>query len=564
MAGARGLAARRRGGKGTSGFAAKSASMPAGPALGRGSAVVVAAPLRFGPFRAALACAALVLVAVPAGAGAQGTGGAAPEATPAPAPAPRSAPALPPVRSKARLSRLACASGCAEAGAVRPGAVLRVRGVGLRRTAEVGFGGAAGTADDVAAAPVRRRRTFVDVRVPLGAVTGPVRVLDRDGVASAPAPVPLSVVPATPVTGGPSIDVDVHAPKAYFDARRPIRVAYVVHDDRPVEVRVELVRQADGAVVASWSPGVVAPETPQVVQWNGLAGGRVQRPGRYGFRVTAADEAGALRASSAQAEEPPGEAAAPDPSEFVFLRHQFPIRGPHGYGEYAAAPLATAFPLPDDLDESAALALLIQGLTAWHLYRTAARLRAGESVLVVSAAGGVGSLAVQLARPFGAGRVIAMASSEEKRRTVLSLGADAAVDPGAEDLGSALLEANGGERLDVVLEMAGGQIFEAGLDALAPFGRLVVYGIAGREQNEVATGGLMRGSKAVVGFWLRHCLARPEMLGEPLRDLFERAARGELKPLIGGIYPLADAARAHRDLEARRTSGKLLLDPCAR
>jgi len=308
--------------------------MPAGPALGRGSAVVVAAPLRFGPVRAALACAALVLVAVPAGAGAQGTGGTAPEA--APAPAPRSAPALPLVRSKARLSRLACASGCAEAGAVRPGAVLRVRGVGLRRTAEVGFGGAAGTADDVAAAPVRRRRTFVDVRVPLGAVTGPVRVLDRDGVASAPAPVPLSVVPATPVTGGPSIDVDVHAPKAYFDARRPIRVAYVVHDDRSVEVRVELVRQADGAVVASWSPGVVAPETPQVVQWNGLAGGRVQRPGRYGFRVTAADEAGALRASSAQAEEPPGEAAAPDPSEFVFLRHQFPIRGPHGYGEFAA------------------------------------------------------------------------------------------------------------------------------------------------------------------------------------------------------------------------------------
>ncbi|MCA1681214.1 MAG: zinc-binding dehydrogenase, partial [Actinobacteria bacterium] len=108
-----------------------------------------------------------------------------------------------------------------------------------------------------------------------------------------------------------------------------------------------------------------------------------------------------------------------------------------------------------------------------------------------------------------------------------------------------------------------GRVFEAGLDALAPFGRLVIYGIAGREQNEVATGGLMRGSKAVVGFWLRHCLSRPDMLEEPLRDLFQRAARGELTPLIGGTYPLAEAARAQADLEARRTSGKLLLDPRA-
>ena len=322
MAGARGLAARWRGGKGSSGFVAKSATMPARAALSRAAA------------------ASLVLLAVPAAAAAQGTGGAAPEAKPFPAPAPRSAPALPPVRSKVQLSRLACASGCGQAGAVRPGAVLRVRGRGLRRTAEVDFGGAPGASDDVGAAPLRRRRNFVDVRVPLGAVTGPVTVLDRDGVVSAPAPALLSVEPTagpTPAAGGPSIDVDVHAPKAYFDAQRPIRVAYVVHDDRPVDVRVELLRQADGAVVAGWAPGVVAPETPQSVQWNGLAGGRVQPAGRYSFRVTAADESGALRASSSQAEPPPEATPAPDPSAFVFLRHQFPILGPHGYGEYAAS-----------------------------------------------------------------------------------------------------------------------------------------------------------------------------------------------------------------------------------
>jgi murein DD-endopeptidase MepM/ murein hydrolase activator NlpD len=174
------------------------------------------------------------------------------------------------------------------------------------------------------------------VRVPLGAVGGPVSVLDRDGVSSAPAPAPLVVEPLAHSAGAPSIDVDVQAPKAYFDAQRPMRLSYVVHDDRPVDVRVELVRRADGAVVASWTPGVVAPETPQLVQWDGLAGNRVQKPGRYAFRVTAADSAGALRASSAQAGQPPAPAAGREPGEFVFLRHVFPVRGPHGYGEFAA------------------------------------------------------------------------------------------------------------------------------------------------------------------------------------------------------------------------------------
>ena len=157
---------------------------------------------------------------------------------------------------------------------------------------------------------------------------------------------------------------------------------------------------------------------------------------------------------------------------------------------------STVFPLPDGLDDDAALALLIQGLTAWHLFRTSAKLAPGESVVVVSGAGGVGSLAVQLAKPFGAGRVIATASTEEKRIFTLSLGADAAVDPAVEDLKGALIEANGGKPVDVVLEMSGGRVFDACADALAPFGRIVAYGIASREQNTLETGRLMRKSRA--------------------------------------------------------------------
>ena len=231
------------------------------------------------------------------------------------------------------------------------------------------------------------------------------------------------------------------------------------------------------------------------------------------------------------------------------------------YAEYAVAHSAGAFPLPDGLDSGAALALLIQGLTAWHMYRTSAHLAEGETVVVHAAAGGVGSLAVQLAKPMGAGRVIATASTEEKRQMALDLGADAAVDTNAEDLAGALREANDGRRVDVVLEMAGGRVFDESLRALAPFGRLVTYGIAGREQNQVSNAALLRGSKAVIGFWLAHCMGRPEMVNEPLADLFERTARGELKPQMGKTYGLSEVRQAHEDLQGRRTTGKVLLDP---
>jgi NADPH:quinone reductase len=235
--------------------------------------------------------------------------------------------------------------------------------------------------------------------------------------------------------------------------------------------------------------------------------------------------------------------------------------GSGGYAQYAVANRATVFPIPDGVDDGAALALIIQGLTAWHLFKTSAKLAEGESVVVISGAGGVGSLALQLAKPFGAGRVIATASTEEKRAMTLELGADAAVDPAEEDLKGALIEANGGRPVDVVLEMSGGRVFEQSADALAPFGRIVAYGIASREPNTVDTGRLMRKSRAVVGFWLMHCLGRRDMMEEPLADLFDRAARGELVPQVGATYALSDVRQAHEDLQGRRTSGKLLLDP---
>jgi NADPH:quinone reductase len=235
--------------------------------------------------------------------------------------------------------------------------------------------------------------------------------------------------------------------------------------------------------------------------------------------------------------------------------------GSGGYAEYASAPKDLVFPIPDELDDGTALALIVQGLTAWHLYKTAGRVAQGESVVVHAGAGGVGSLAVQLGHPLGAGSVIATASSAEKRALALELGADAAVDPAAEGLTARLIEANGGQPVDVVFEMSGGEVFDASYRALAPFGRIVAYGIATNQANEVSTGSLLRHSRSVVGFYLFHCLQRPGMFSDALGELFARAARGELKAIVGGTYPLEEAAQAQIDLRERRTTGKLLLDP---
>jgi NADPH:quinone reductase len=232
-----------------------------------------------------------------------------------------------------------------------------------------------------------------------------------------------------------------------------------------------------------------------------------------------------------------------------------------GYAERVAVPEAALVAIPDEVSDEQAAGLLLQGLTARTTLSVSARLEPGESVVIHAAAGGTGSLAIQLAKRMGAGRVIGLASSQEKRELAVRLGADATVDSQAEDLYEAILEANGGKPVDVVLEMSGGPAFDASLRALAPFGRLVTYGLASRQQNEVSNAHLMRHSRAVVGFWLVHLFSRPELLREGIGDLLAAVAAAELEVVIGHVYGLSEVARAHDDIQARRTQGKLLLDP---
>jgi NADPH:quinone reductase len=231
-----------------------------------------------------------------------------------------------------------------------------------------------------------------------------------------------------------------------------------------------------------------------------------------------------------------------------------------GYAERVAVPERWLVPVPDGVSDEQAASLLMQGITAHALIHRCARLEPGEAVVVQAAAGGTGTLAVQLAKRAGA-KVIALASTEDKRALAAGLGADATVDSRADDLKAAIVEANGGREVDAVLEMSGGQAFEACLRTLAPFGRLVTFGIASREQNEVATGHLLRHSRAVMGFWLMHLIPHREEVAAIVADLFAAVEAGELEVIVGGVYPLSEARRAHEDIAARRTTGKLLLDP---
>jgi hypothetical protein len=223
--------------------------------------------------------------------------------------------------------------------AAHVGSRVRVQGKKLKRVDSVVFEGAPGAADDVSVAPLRARKKYVDARVPLTAVSGPVMVISRDGAESVPTALPLTIDPTPAAPGGSSerlgIDVEVQGNRVFYGSERDARVSYVVHDSQPAQVAVELVRLSDGMAITRWEPGAVAPNVPQMLSWDGTAGGKVQRDGRYAFRVIATSQSG-VTASSAQAPAP-GVKPETVPGSFLFQRHIFPIRGPHTFGTGAAA-----------------------------------------------------------------------------------------------------------------------------------------------------------------------------------------------------------------------------------
>ncbi len=237
------------------------------------------------------------------------------------------------------------------------------------------------------------------------------------------------------------------------------------------------------------------------------------------------------------------------------------LLGMGGYAQYAVAPERSLIPLPEGLDFDHAAAIPLQGLTAYHCIKTSGALKEGESILVHAAAGGVGTLSVQMAKLLGAGTVIATASSEEKLDLARSLGADVLIDYTEEDWPEKVREATDGKGADVILEMVGSDFPEKNLGCLNVFGRMVVFGAASRERGTIVPAALMRRCHAVVGFYLPQVMRRPDLFVPSLQEVLGWISSGKLKLTIGGTYPLERAAEAHSALEGRLTTGKLLLNP---
>ena len=232
-----------------------------------------------------------------------------------------------------------------------------------------------------------------------------------------------------------------------------------------------------------------------------------------------------------------------------------------GYAQKALAYSAAMIEIPDGVTDEQALCMLVQGSTAWHILKTVGHLKKGESVVIHAAAGGVGTIAIQLAKMWGA-KVIAVASSESKRALAKSLGADVAIDADQDKLKDAILEANGGKPVNLVLEMVGGKTLDVSLEVLAPFGRLITFGMASRTApTPIHPGVLMGGSKTITGFWLAHCFGKKELLNDVITELFSLVVDGKLKPVIGATFGLSQATTAHQAMLARKTTGKITLNP---
>lgn len=242
--------------------------------------------------------------------------------------------------------------------------------------------------------------------------------------------------------------------------------------------------------------------------------------------------------------------------------------GSTGYAQFALADAPQVIPIPASVGVDAASGLVVAGVAAMLILKESARLQPGESVLVQGAAGGVGSYAVQIAKLLGAGTVIGAASTPKKRTAAAALGADHVVDYTRKDWPGQVRELTGGRGVDVVLEMAGGDAFEQSVSCLAPFGRAIVYGSASGESLRVGPETVQSlfynpsPNQSVVSFNLGLWFGlRPDAAVSALKTLIGLVASGEVKVPVGHILPLRQAAEAHRMLEERRTTGKIVLKP---
>lgn len=230
--------------------------------------------------------------------------------------------------------------------------------------------------------------------------------------------------------------------------------------------------------------------------------------------------------------------------------------------EYALCHAAALLPLPDGLSSEMAVALIVQGVTALHCLDDHGGLKPGETVLIHAAAGGVGTLAIQMAKQLGAGKIIGTASSDTKCNTILELGAEA-VNYSSPDWVEEVLRLTDGRGADLILESVGGDVFwRSYRDLLAFAGRIVVVGIASGEINEVRTNEILRRNKTIIGYFLAEYFEKaPEKVLPAVMRVLEMVNSGAVKPVIGATFPLEQAVDAFNFMQNRQNIGKVVIKP---
>jgi NADPH2:quinone reductase len=231
------------------------------------------------------------------------------------------------------------------------------------------------------------------------------------------------------------------------------------------------------------------------------------------------------------------------------------------YAQYAVVPAERLVPVPDDIDDRTAAALMLQGMTAHYLSESTYPIQPEDTVLVHAAAGGVGLLLTQMAHRHRGARVIATVSTDAKARLARDAGADDVIKYTEQDFEAEVKRLTDGAGVHAVYDSVGKTTFEKGLNCLRRRGIMVSFGQSSGNAPAIEPLRLVRGSLFLTRPTLVDYIVTTEELRRRSADVFAMVERGQLHVRIGAVYPLRDAAQAHRDLEARKTTGKVLLIP---
>jgi NADPH2:quinone reductase len=234
--------------------------------------------------------------------------------------------------------------------------------------------------------------------------------------------------------------------------------------------------------------------------------------------------------------------------------------GPGGQAEYVAVNSNFVFPYPETLDPVQAGGMPIVFLTSYHLLKTRGQMQPGDTVLVQAGASGVGTVAIQLAKAWGA-RVIATASTQDKLDLARSLGADVTINYTTDDFEKEVARETGGHGVELVLECVGGPVLEKSLRCVAPYGRLIAYGNASGASASLPATDIFAANRSVIGFSMGRSPAGRLDHKSAMAELFPMIAKGQVRLVVDRVMPMSQVAKAHQHLANRGTRGKVVLTP---